>query len=214
MQPKLLEVERTETAVHTRHEFDNYPTEARVTAALISRIAISGTVCEPCANVGTMADVLAGVPAVTSVWANDIDIAYAEIVDFLSDASQPDAMVWDYPIAKDGARPFDWVVTNPPFNQAMAILRQSWEQAAVGVAFLLRLSFLEPVGERSDNRGEWLAAHEDQMVAIIPLGQPRPSFTGDGKTDTATTAWFVWRKDWSWDALGIERPFKFVMNWK
>ena len=199
-----------------RKRFDAYPTETAVTRALLNRVPISGIVCEPCAGAGLMAGELQKETAVSSVRTNDIDVEqYARYGrhDFFGDATDPLADVWSYPIA-DFQRPFSWIVTNPPFNQAMGVLRQSWEHASVGVAFLLRLTFLEPAGKRSGERGEWLAAHEDQMTHLITLGQPRPSFTGNGKTDSATVAWMVWQKDWSWDRMGIERPFQFAMKWK
>jgi len=197
----------------SRKKFDAYPTETAVTRVLLNRVPISGIVCEPCAGAGLMAGELQKKTAVSSVWTNDVNVDHCDHVDFLSDATDPLADVWTYQIA-DFQRPFSWVVTNPPFNQAMGVLRQSWEHASIGVAFLLRLTFLEPAGKRSGERGEWLAAHEDQMTHLITLGQPRPSFTGNGKTDSATVAWLVWQKDWSWDALGIERPFQFAMRWK
>lgn len=184
-----------------------------VTRALLDRVGISGIVCEPCAGAGRMSGALQESQHVSQVWTNDIDIAHYEYTDFLSDAGLPDAMVWTYPIA-GFQRPFSWVVTNPPFNQAINILRNSWNNTSVGVAFLLRLTFLEPAGKRSGERGAWLAAHEDQMTHLITLGQPRPSFAGNDRHDSVATAWMVWQKDWSWDRLGIERPFQFAMRWK
>jgi len=118
----------------SRKRFDAYPTETAVTRTLLNRVPISGIVCEPCAGAGLMAGELQKKTAVSSVWTNDI--AHYERVDFFSDATDPLADVWGYPIA-NFQRSFSWVVTNPPFNQAMGVLRQSWEHASVGVAFLL-----------------------------------------------------------------------------
>jgi hypothetical protein len=79
----------------------------------------------------------------------------------------------------------DWVVTNPPFNQAEKIVRNSLESAK-SVAMLLRLSFLEPCKNRRD-----LITGISKLILI----NPRPSFTGDGKTDSTSVAWFIWNGD-------------------
>jgi hypothetical protein len=34
------------------------------------------------------------------------------------------------------------------------------------------------------------------MSHLIVFSQPRPSFTGNGRTDSTTTAWFVWQHDY------------------
>jgi hypothetical protein len=48
---------------------------------------------------------------------------------------------------------------------------------------LLRLSYLEPC----NNRAEFLSVNPPSLIVL-----PRISFTGDGKTDNVTCAWFVW----------------------
>ena len=75
------------------------------------------------------------------------------------------------------------VITNPPFSDAFEILVNAHKQG-LDVAFLLRMSFLEPTVER----GEWLAANPPDLVIVCP----RESFTGDGQTDSVTCAWMVW----------------------
>ena len=57
----------------------------------------------------------------------------------------------------------------------------------VGVAFLLRLSFVEPTNER----GDWL--EKNPPTGRITL--PRYSFTGDGRSDSVTAEWMIWHKD-------------------
>lgn len=74
-------------------------------------------------------------------------------------------------------------VTNPPFKHAFKILENAWDHCNA-VAFLLRLSFLEPTFERSK------FLHECPPKQIIV--NPRTSFTDDGKTDSVTTAWMIW----------------------
>jgi len=116
---------------------------------------------------------------VAHVITNDLDVTHT--ADYHDNACDGKAMIW--------GRPIDWVVTNPPFSDAAAILPIAFEQARVGVAFLLRLTFLEPC----PNRGEWLRLNARHMTHLIVFGQPRPSFTGAG-TDSATVAWMVWNK--------------------
>lgn len=80
----------------------------------------------------------------------------------------------------------DWVITNPPFNQAAKIVPLAHKYAQRGIAMLLRLSFLEPV----EDRGAWLNANPPTGMIVLP----RISFTGNGKTDSVTFAWMVWDK--------------------
>lgn len=193
---------------HTRHDSDLYPTEYPITRILLNSVRhIGGNVCEPCAGPGWMSDILSHDPRINRVLTNDIDSQWD--TDFVSDATVPDAKVWT-----GMNRSYDWVITNPPFNGALDILRNAWDRSNVGVAFLVRLSFLEPTGERSGNRGDWLHAHKDNMTLLEIFSQPRPSFTGDGKTDNVSVAWMVWEKNFSWSKLGIVSPFQFAMRWK
>jgi hypothetical protein len=162
-----------------RRKLDAYPTEARVTEVLRHHVILSGNVLEVCAGAGSMARVLLS-EGTTAVFANDINPVYE--TDYVSDAADAAAEVW--------RRQWDWVVTNPPFSQAHEILPLAWENCRVGVAFLLRLTYLEPAG----NRADWLQEHSRFMSHLIIFGQPRPSFTNNGKTDSVTTAWMVWQK--------------------
>jgi hypothetical protein len=183
-----------------RRPLDLYPTEDAITRLLAANLPnLGGNILEPCAGPGGMAAVLRDLPAVTAVFTNDIDPQWG--TDWVGDACNPAAACWQ--------RPYDWVVTNPPFSVAMPILQLAYDRAAVGVAFLLRLSFLEP----TRGRARWLEAHADSMTHLIVLGQPRPSFTGDGGTDAVTAAWMVWQVGWSWKALGVEPPFQFAYKW-
>lgn len=181
-----------------RRPLDLYPTEGRVTHAFLDVEDVGGVVAEPCAGPGWMAQVLAGDGRITRVITNDIDPQHQ--ADYHGDAAYPLADIWQQPV--------DWVITNPPFNVAHLILPVAFSAARVGVAFLLRLSYMEP----ADGRDAWLADHADHMTRQMVLN-PRPSFTGDGNTDSVTAAWFVWRRGWSWDRLRMERPFVFLKGW-
>lgn len=187
-----------------RRPLDLYPTDEAVTLALLARVSPHGRILEPCAGPGAMARVLARHPGVDAVVTSDVDPQHN--TDLVADATQPTAVCWQQ-------RP-DWVVTNPPFNVALPILRNAMRSARVGVAFLVRLSFMEPAGQLSGDRGQFLAAHADRQVLSLVLGNPRPSFTGDGRTDSVTAVWLVWRRDWSWAAMGVPCPFVYAWDWR
>lgn len=113
--------------------------------------------------------------------------------DYTADVSKPE--VWStFP------RGAHWVVSNPPFNQAPLIVPLAWAYAEIGIAMLLRLSFLEPV----KNRGLWLNQCPPTELIVLP----RISFTGDGKTDSVTCAWMIWRKGQQ-ETITVAKNLKF-----
>lgn len=125
----------------------------------------------------------------------------------LSQGSRFDATKASY--WKNTAFKADWIVTNPPFKEAITILDYSYSHANKGVAMLLRITFLEP----TVNRSAFLKNHSDNLVRLIPVN-PRPKFRADTKsTDSTTVAWFVWNKHFSWQKLGVKSPFQFEINW-
>lgn len=156
----------------SRRAHDFYPTPAWATEVLLERWVIDRMpyVLEPCAGDGAIANVLKahGIDVRT----NDIDTS--RDVDTYYDATAPN--LWD-------KRPF-YVVSNPPFSLASQIVPRAVESAIYGVAMLLRLSFLEPC----EDRVVFLANHPPTRQLVLP----RISFTGDGKTDNVTCAWFIW----------------------
>lgn len=79
----------------------------------------------------------------------------------------------------------DWVIGNPPFNEAEAHARVALNTCRVGAAFLLRLAFLEGA-KRRDFWRNYPAVEVHVLTA-------RPSFTG-GATDSCAYGWFVWRR--------------------
>ena len=108
-----------------------------------------------------------------------------------------------------------WVITNPPYKAGSLdlIMSNALAFAVDGVALILRLSANEPVVKRG-LRGRVLMAYADCLRYLITFSAPRPSYTGDGKTDSVTTCWFVWDKTWSWKRLGIAPPFQYATHWR
>lgn len=144
-----------------------------------------------------------------SIQTNDIDTA--KRADIYEDARYCLSDIW-----LDGEDKVDWVITNPPFNQSAAILANALYHAKIGVAFLLRLSFLEPT-EKGNSRRWLLNDYADSLRFIIPIN-PRPRFrldVGDKGTDSVTVAWYIWDKTWSWEQRGISCPFRFdLVDWR
>jgi hypothetical protein len=162
-----------------RRANDFYPTPAWATQELLRHVNIRGSLFECCVGKGDIANVLRSEigPMVVT---NDIDKAHHADVHF--DASQD--KLWQL-------RP-DWTITNPPFSCAIDIVKRAHAASRVGVAMLLRLSFLEP----TEDRGAWLNDNPPQKIIVLP----RISFTGDGKTDSVTCAWMVWQNQ-----IGLDR---------
>lgn len=82
-----------------------------------------------------------------------------------------------------------WVIGNPPYSHAMEHVEHALSLAlpdggpAGGVAFLLRLAFVESEARR--------AFWQRWPVTELHILSKRPSFTG-GKTDSCAYGFFVW----------------------
>lgn len=163
-----------------RHEHDFYETAQWQTKALVANQRIDGQVLEPCVGDSSIATFFHG--CIT----NDIDSKRE--ADYSYDAASP--ALYDH-IEQDYGQ-VDWVVTNPPFSMPLCrdIVALAVERARVGVAMMLRISFREPTA-KINPRGPFLAAHPISRLLTLP----RYSFTGNGKSDSATTEWVIWIKD-------------------
>lgn len=117
------------------------------------------------------------------VHTNDIDPRHP--AETHEDATQP--AYWQRWRGAQGERAelpaIDWVISNLPFNVALPIVQLALSVAQVGVAFVLRKSFLEPTKER----GPWLS----QFPPTREIGLPRYSFSGAG-SDLIACDWMVW----------------------
>lgn len=81
------------------------------------------------------------------------------------------------------------IIGNPPWATAEAHIRLALDRMRTGdvLAFLLRGSFL---AGQARVRGLWKDAPPSHVWHIAP----RPSFTGDGKTDGYESAAIAWTK--------------------
>lgn len=154
---------------------DFYPTGQALTHELLKQVKISGKILECCSGDGAIASLFPG--CIT----NDFHPLVGHEPTFKLDACNLDS--WQ---AWQG---IDWVVTNPPFSLAPSILPLALENARVGVAVLLRLSYLEPCA----NRAQWLQKSADSLSHLI-IFNPRPRFRADTRgNDNVTVAWYVWQ---------------------
>jgi hypothetical protein len=180
----------------SRRRLDQYFTPELLLRELLRRVTIHGSVIEPCNGKGALTQSLLREHFVESVTTNDIDPALFDWNETRQDATNIAAPIWQ--------KTYDWCVTNPPYNIADLVLRNAWERCN-NVAFLLRLSFIEPTNKRAALLQE-LTPH---LAHLIIFGSPRPSFTENGRTDNVTTMWMIWRKE---NILGTR--VVFVSDWK
>ena len=177
------------TKQNTRHPLDFYETAPWQVDALTDNLPeLAGSICCPCVGDGSLMERLkSNRPDIGPFVTNDIDPQRK--ADVCGDATKPET--WQLLLSKAGG--IDWVVENPPFNAEYQILQQAYHTARLGVIFMARISFAEPTRER----GPWLAKHPyDKRITL-----ERYSFTGNGKSDSATTDWLVWAK------VPIAKPF-------
>ena len=158
-----------------RRDNDYYPTESRLTNGLLSIIenSIIGHIVEPCNGKGHISNILKN---------NCLHVTTSDIIegsDYQGDARSD--LHFERIIREKGN--IDWIITNVPFKDALPIIKTSRKHAK-HLAILVRLSFLEPTYDRQ----YFLQTDPPTMIIVCP----RSSFTGDGKTDSVTTAWLIW----------------------
>ena len=127
----------------TDNTLDDFPTPPWATRALCEHvIKPNGTVLEPAANRGFMARPLAEYfDSVTASDIADYGCGYP-IADFLRDHDDI----------------FDWVISNPPFNQTAPFIIRANQVARIGVAMLCKIQILETL-KRREHLSEQPAEH-------------------------------------------------------
>lgn len=148
------------------------------------------TVLEPASGDNAIVDVLRDEFG-CSVLTNDLDPSQPSR--FHLDATQEP--IWAESLAYDGGHGVQWIIANPPFKSAFPMLKLAVQYARVGVAFLLRKTFLEPTEER----GEWLHTFPPSRI----ICQPRYSFRGDGN-DSVSCDWLIYERHPNKHAYPIE----------
>lgn len=159
-----------------------FPTPPWATRALLEHVVLvaAETCWEPAAGQGHMAGVLAEYFA--EVWRTDVhDFGGLNAVGSFIGAG-PDVVACPRP------RP-DWIITNPPFPEALGFAERALAEARHGVALLLRTAWLEG-GSRYERL---FRDRPPTTVAIFVERVPMTLGQWDADADTMTAyAWFVW----------------------
>lgn len=151
---------------------DLYQTPEWATRALLSVEDFDGEVWEPCSGLGAMSRVLeqAGLDVTSS---DILPEGYGQGgVDFLHEQ-----------------RRMSHIVTNPPYRDALPIIRHALTLAEHKAAFLLKLTFLESQKRKAFFKEKpparvWVFSNR---VTMWPHGEDEPKNGG-----TIAYAWFVW----------------------
>jgi hypothetical protein len=161
-----------------RRALDYYETPPHYVAPLLALIGpLDGLrVYEPCVGRGHISRSLG---AAAYVLTNDLDDTLPAAMHF--DARRVEA----WPTATT----LDWTITNPPFSDELAILQHALVSSH-NVAFLARLSFLEP----TIARGVFWQAHPPTDVIVLPRYSFRLNDAGKRQTDNVTCCWIVYRQ--------------------
>jgi hypothetical protein len=175
---------------HEAHDsLDHFPTPPWATRALCLEFRLAHgrdfldgkSVWEPACGEGCMARPLA--EYFGHVFASDIHRhGFGQEHDFLM------------PYFPDGL-PFtkiDWIITNPPFRLAAEFVHRAVDIARVGVAMLVRTSFLEGIDRHANLFSRLPPWAVLQFVERVPMVKGRL----DRNASTATSyCWIVWRTD-------------------
>lgn len=165
-----------------RNSFDYFPTPPWATRAFCSEILVkrgfihwSHSIWEPACGEGHMAAVLQEFVEPVVLATDVFDYGFGYVTDFLEPGLVLKA---------------DWIITNPPFNAAAEFRRFAEFRSFLGVAFIVRLSWLE-----SQERFALFEKMPPALVAVCSERVPmhRGRWEPAGRSATAY-AWVVWHK--------------------
>lgn len=171
--------------VEAPDSLDLFPTPPFATRALLEHVIgnAAGTCWEPAAGLGHMSRVLAerfGVVHATDVF------PYGEHLTAVGSFVGVGPDVINSPTVAP-----DWIITNPPFNLAVAFVERALQEARIGVAMLVRTAWLEGM-----DRYERLFSVTPPAI-VAPFVERVAMVKGrwDPAASTATSyAWIVWRR--------------------
>jgi len=157
---------------------DAYYTGDALARSIVARLPIApgDAALEPSAGGGSFASALLSAGA--SVTCIDLDpTARALRIPGVT------PIVGDFLSYRTGTTP-KWIIGNPPYSHAIEHVEQALVTSGRHVVFLLRLAFLE-----SRKRAAFWKLCPAFKVIVL---SKRPSFTGDGKTNSCAYAVFWW----------------------
>lgn len=175
-----------------RKQYDAYYTHQGLTLELLKYLDLTQykTALEPCVGDGHIYSVVSQKHTHLQWTTNDIDPT--KQADYHCDAADYSNESL-YKTWSDGIQEAYWdiCITNFPYNQQNEIVPLVWQHVDV-LAFLCRLSWLEPV----EKRAKWLKENEHHCKHQIIFSNPRPRFTEKGN-DSVTTMWLVYDKSYN-----------------
>jgi hypothetical protein len=159
---------------------EDFPTPEWATRALMKygiRGSVRTLIClEPASGNGHMVRVLRGY--FDTVRGSDaFNDTCGDIRDFLAD---PYPTNW-----------FDWVITNPPYRFSQEFFHEALRVARIGVALLLRTTWVEGVGRYNK------IFRQSPPTIILQFSERVPMVAGTVNPDASTAtayAWFIWHK--------------------
>ncbi len=171
-----------------RHPDDFYATPTWVTDGILAHLPTAGAIVEPSCGDGAILGRLCAMLPRNGGGIHGIELdperaRQARMRCPSVDVNEADYLEW---AKRPAVEDIGLIIGNPPFVYALEFVEASIALAAPTrgtVAMLLRLAFLE-----SQERASFHKAHP---ADLYPLAS-RPSFTPDGKTDSAAYAWLVW----------------------
>lgn len=173
--------------VFARAKNDFYPTPAWCTRALLDEEPFAGASWEPAAGDGAIVDVFkaAGLPVIGT---DLVDRGRADIapgVDFLLPFSAPLA-AFDAPN----------IVTNPPFDLAVAFVDRALQLASRKVAMLLRWNWVASQGLRTDKPCPRvnLLRRADRVLVLGRVNFLPPGGVDLGHGPKHDFCWVIWNK--------------------
>lgn len=160
---------------HNRPGNDFYGTPDYTIQSLLNVHEIDYPVLEPCAGKLAIVNALGGCEH-NEIYTNDIN------------PDMPTQTHQDYRNMDVQGNWLETIITNPPFNIAQQVIEKALQDVVEGgeVIMLLRLNFLG-----SQKRKTFWDSAPLKHIYIL---SKRPSFAGDGKTDSIEYMWAVFER--------------------
>lgn len=149
------------------------------------------SILEPSAGGGVFVDAMRLLYPKSHITAADLDPEAGSFLKGRTDRGWQNADVSLIPtdfLDWPSSRRYDLIVGNPPYTYAREFIEKGLSLTD-NLVFILRQGFLS-----SGERAEFFKAHPPMAVVILPN---RPSYSGDGKTDSADYCWVCWGRRWS-----------------
>lgn len=171
-----------------KNEFEQYYTPDEAVRSLTRHFHFNGNLFEPCVGSGQI------IKNISGDW---ITADLMQSKDFSPNYVGFDASIEDNWKGLN----IDYTITNPPFSKAPAILKNALKYSNRGVAFLVRLTFLEPCNNRVD------IFKDNPPSKIIFLNRTKfKEENGKVGSDLCSHCWIIW------DDTQVDEPLVWETN--